>query len=269
MASRVVRISIAPVKALGLVHPEEVVVGPSGVTGDRRFWLRDTEGRLFNGKRDGALQQIRPEWDESSRRLALAFPDGTRVEGVVELGEQVDAVMYGELRPSRRVVGPWQEAVSDFVGRPLELLWADDGGVDRLTDKGTVSLVSTASLERLREEMAFDRPVDGRRFRMLFEIEGVGPHEEDTWIGRHVKIGDAEIVVRGDIGRCVVTSRDPDTGDVDMPTLVTLAGYRRDGHSEPLPFGVKGTVHTPGRVRVGDIASPLYSGEWEPAAATS
>jgi uncharacterized protein YcbX len=240
------------------VHPDEVVVGAIGVVGNRRFWLRDESGTLFNGKREGRLQQIHPEWDESSRRLALTFPDGRRVEGVVELGEPVDAIVYGQLRPSRHVSGgAWAEAVSEFVGRPVELLWADDGGVDRLTSEGTVSLVSTASLDRLRDEMGVDKPVDGRRFRMLFEIDGVGPHEEDTWIGRRVQVGDAELVVTGDIGRCVVTSRDPDTGEVDMPTLVTLAHYRREGHDETLPFGVKGTVRSPGRVRVGDLVRPL------------
>ena len=257
MQARVVRISIAPVKALGLVHPDTVVLGPDGVVGDRRFWLRDATGRLFNAKREGRLMRIRPEWDESSLRLALAFPDGLRVDGVVELGEPVDAVMYGAPRPSRRVVGPWQEAISEFVGRPLELLWSNDGGVDRLIDGGTVSLVSTGSLERLREEMGVAAPVDGRRFRMLFEIDGLGPHEEDTWIGQRVQIGDAEVVVNGDVGRCVVTSRDPDTGVADLPTLATLAAYRREGRDESLPFGVKGTVHTPGRVRLGDRTAPL------------
>jgi MOSC domain-containing protein len=257
MPAQVVCISLAPVKAMALVHPDEVVVGAIGVVGNRRFWLRDANGTLFNAKKEGRLLQIRPEWDESSRRLALTFPDRQRVEGVVELGEPVDALLYGELRPSRRVSGgAWAEAVSEFVGRPLELLWADDNGVDRLTAEGTVSLVSTASLERLREEMGIDRPVDGRRFRMLFEIDGVDAHEEDTWIGKHVQVGAAELVVTGDIGRCVVTSRHPDTGVADMPTLVALASYRREGHTEPLPFGVKGTVYTPGRVRVGDLAIP-------------
>jgi uncharacterized protein len=253
MKARVVSIAIAPVKAMALVHHDEIVVGAIGVVGNRRFWLRDENGNLFNAKKEGRLLQIRPEWDESSRRLALTFPDGRRVEGLVELGEPVDAIVYGELRPSRRVSGAaWADAVSEFVGRPLELLWADDNAVDRLTAEGTVSLISTATLERLREEMGIDQPVDSRRFRMLFQIDGVGPNEEDTWIGRHVQVGDAELVITGDIGRCVVTSRDPDTGITDMPTLAALASYRREGHSEPLPLGVKGTVYTPGRVRVGD-----------------
>jgi uncharacterized protein len=257
MEGRVVRMSVAPVKALGLLHPSEVVVGASGVVGNRRFWLRDEHGKLFNAKREGLLLQIRPEWDESSRRLALTFPDGRRVDAIVELAEQIDAMMYGELRSSRRVVGPWQDAISEFIGRRLEFLWADDGSVDRLTSNGTVSLVSMASLARLQKEMGSDRPLDGRRFRMLFEIEGVGANEEDAWIGRHVQVGDAELVFHGDIGRCIVTSRDPDTGDVDLPTLITLAAYRREGVSEPLPLGIKGTVYTPGRVRLGDTARPL------------
>jgi uncharacterized protein len=255
---RVTRISIAPVKAMGLVHPNEVVVGAIGVVGNRRFWLRDENGNLFNAKKEGRLLQIRPEWDESSRRLALTFPDGNRVEGIVQLGETVDATVYGELRPSRRVSGAaWAEAISEFLGKSIELLWADDNGVDRLTSEGTVSLISTGSLEGLRKEMAVDGPVDGRRFRMLFEIEGVEPYEEDSWIGRHVQLGDAEVVITGDIGRCVVTSRDPDTGLSDLPTLQALATFRREGHDEHLPLGVKGTVYTPGRVRVGDTAVPL------------
>jgi MOSC domain-containing protein len=254
--ARVVRISVAPVKSLGLLHPEEVDLAPGGVVGDRRFWLRDERG-LYAGKRDGSMLRIRPAWDEEARRLTLTFPDGDVVDGVVELGEPVDAILYGEARPSHAVVGPWQEAISGYVGRPVELLWADETAVDRGPDGGAVSLVSRASLERLRAESGADGGIDGRRFRMLFEIDGVAEHEEDTWIGADVEIGSATVTFNGDVGRCVVTSRNPDTGVVDLPTLAALASYRRDGVTEPLPFGVYGSVRSPGRVRVGDIARPL------------
>ena len=95
MNGHVARISIAPVKSLGLVHPDEVLIGPRGVAGDRRFWLVDEDGRLVNDKRYGPLVRIRPEWDERTRRLALTFPGGERVEGVVDLGEPVAAELYG------------------------------------------------------------------------------------------------------------------------------------------------------------------------------
>jgi uncharacterized protein YcbX len=252
VTGRVVRISVAPVKSLGLVHPDEVMLDSGGVSGNRRFWLRDGQGALYAGKRDGTMMQIRPEWDETTCRLALTFPGGERVEGIVELGEPVDALLYELPRPSRRVLGPWQEAISDFVGRPLELLWADDGAVDRTPEGGTVSLVSRGSLDRLGREIGVADEVDGRRFRMMFEIDGVDAHEEDRWIGAEVRIGEATILVNGDVGRCVVTSRDPDSGVVDLPTLVTLASYRPNGATEHLPFGVYGSVAAPGHVRVGD-----------------
>ena len=249
--------SIAPVKSLGLVHPDEVTLEIGGVRGNRRFWLVDEGGRLFNNKRNGPMVRVVSEWDEESRVLALTFPDGSRVEETVELGDPVDALMYRHPHPSRRVVGPWEEAIARYVGQPLTLLYAEQHAVDRGYAGGTVSLVSRASLERLREEAGADAPVDGRRFRMLFEIDGVGAHEEDAWLGTHVQVGDATIVLNGDIGRCVVTSHHPDTGVTDLDTLGTLAAYRREGRNEPLPFGVYGAVVVPGRVRVGDAVLPL------------
>jgi uncharacterized protein len=253
MEGRVARITIAPVKSLHVVNPDEVDLGLRGVTGDRRFWLVDADGRLFNGKRAPQLMRVQAEWDEASRRLALTFPDGSVVEGEVEPGERFAAALYGVPHPSRTVPGPWQDALSELAGEPLTLLWSDEGAQDRGNDRGGwASLISRGSLERLRAEAGSEGGVDGRRFRMLFEIDGVEAHEEDTWLGHRVAIGDAVIVPLGDVGRCVVTTCDPDTGVSDFDTLRLLAGYRWEGVVEPLPFGVYCDVAVPGRVRVGD-----------------
>jgi uncharacterized protein YcbX len=249
---RVARISIAPVKALHVVSPDEVEVGPRGVAGDRRLWLVDADGRLVNDKRYPQLLRVRAAWDESTRTLGLEFPDRLRVEGVVEPGEAVEATLYGQPHPSRAVPGPWQEALSEYVGEPLTLLWSESGAVDRGVGGGAVTVVSRGSLERLAEAAAITDPVDGRRFRMLFEIEGVEPHAEDGWIGSRVAIGDAIVAPVGDVGRCAVTTKNPDTGETDLDTLGTLAAYRPEGRTEPLPFGVHAAVLQPGRVRVGD-----------------
>lgn len=257
MDGRVARISIAPVKALHVVNPEEVELGPHGVAGDRRFWLVDADRRLVNGKRHPELMRVRPEWDEASRRLGLHFPDGSLVEGMVEPGEPFSAELYRTPHPSRTVPGPWQAALSAFAGEPLTLLWSEGGAQDRGRDHGGwASVVSRGSLERLRAEAGAAEPVDGRRFRMLFEIDGVEAHEEDTWLGNRVAIGDAVIVPVGDVGRCAVTTCDPDTAISDFDTLKVLAGYRPDGVTEPLPFGMYCDVAVPGRVRVGDAVRP-------------
>jgi hypothetical protein len=256
MEGHVLRISIAPVKALHLNHPEEVELGHAGVAGDRRFWIVDADGRLANAKRFPPLLQIRAGWDEATRRLALSFPGGETVEGVVEPGEPVEATLYGMPHPSRTVPGPWQDAISAHLGHPLTLLWSERGAVDRGVGGGAVTLVSSGSLERLREQAGEADPVDGRRFRMLFELDGIGAHAEDEWIGRRVSVGTAVVAPVGDVGRCAVTTRNPDTGDLDLDTLRVLTGYRPAGRSEPLPFGIHAAVVQPGHVRLGDLVKP-------------
>jgi uncharacterized protein YcbX len=256
MAGHVARISIAPVKALHLVHPDEVELTRAGVVGDRRFWVIDGDGRLANGKRFPQLMQIRPEWDEETRQLAFALPGGNRIDGVVEPGEPVETTLYGVPHPSRRVGGPWEDAISELAGEPMTLLWSDGGAVDRGADRGGwASIISRASINLLGAQAGSAAP-DGRQFRMLFEIDGVGANEEDEWIGGRVRVGEALLAPLGDVGRCVTTTRDPDTGEFAFPTLDTLAAYRRDGVAEPLPLGIYCDVVEPGRVRLGDSVVP-------------
>jgi uncharacterized protein YcbX len=98
--------------------------------------------------------------------------------------------------------------------------------------------------------------VDGRRFRMNFGIDGLREHEEDEWLGRRVRLGEAVVVPLGNVGRCAVTTQNPDTGAPDLDTLKALAAYREGTETtEPLPFGVHASVAQAGRVRVGDAVA--------------
>jgi uncharacterized protein len=115
-----------------------------------------------------------------------------------------------------------------------------------------VSLISRASIARLAE-VAGEPDVDPRRFRMLIEIDGVPAHAEDRWVGRIVQIGGAAVRFNGHVGRCLITSRDPESGEIDLPTLDILGSYRRDEDTtEPLPFGIYGEVRREGTISVGD-----------------
>ena len=87
----------------------------------------------------------------------------------------------------------------------------DDPGHDRARKRGGASLLSLASLQRLADE-AHAPGVDPRRFRMLIGIDGASAHEEDGWIGKRVQVGEAVVVPGGNVGRCQVTTRDPDRG---------------------------------------------------------
>jgi MOSC domain-containing protein len=255
---RVAWITVAPVKGLALLHLESVRLELFGVRENRRFYLIGEDGRLLNGKHLAPLVQIRAEWDEAAGTLALSFPDGNILAGEIELGDAVSTSFYGRREvEGRLVVGPWSDAISSFVGRPLRLVQPRElgAGVDRAG--GAVTILSTASLEALREAAGIAEPIDARRFRMLFGVEGVGPHEEDSWLGRLVRFGEAEVEVRGNTGRCLVTSRHPDSGARNLPTLDVLAEYRGDLETtERLAFGVWAAVTEPGVVRLGDPVVP-------------
>src|SRR5262249_47655826 len=242
--------AIAPVKGLGLVHPQEAVLSRSGVLNDRRFYLVDLDGRLVNNKTCGELMQVRPDVSPDAEHVSLAFPSGETVGGEVLPGGGVETSFYGRPVTGRYVEGPWSDAISEHAGRALRLVRTDAPGaaIDRTH---VVSLISDGSLAALARNAGVER-VDGRRFRMTIELEGCDEHEEDSWIGGQVDVGDARIRVTGPVGRCVVTTRNPDSGESDLDTLGVLAGYRTLREGKSFGCGVCGDVLDEGRIRVGD-----------------
>ena len=255
MSARVAWISVSPVKGLALLQLDECELTEAGVSGDRAFFLVDADDRLVNSKGLGALQQIVPRYDETAGSLTLTFPDGATVAQEIRLDGEVDARFHGVTVPARVVDGPWGEAISEFAGRSVRLVQAPGPATDRLRS-GAATLLGTGSLRAI--ERLLGSPADGRRFRMNFGVEGLDEHEEDRWLGRQVRLGDAVVVPQGNVGRCAVTTQNPDTGAPDLDTLKALAAYRQEVETtEPLPFGVHAAVAEPGHVRVGDPVEPL------------
>ena len=256
MSGHVAWISVSPVKGLALGQLEECELTEAGVAGDRRFFLVDEDNRLVNSKGLGMLQQIVPSYDEETELLTLAFPDGRALSHHVSVDGALDARFWSVSVPARVVEGPWSEALSDFTGRELRLVRADTPATDRRRS-GAATLLGTGSLRAMARLLGV-QDVDGRRFRMNFGVDGLAEHEEDEWLGRRVRIGQAVVVPQGNVGRCAVTTQNPETGAPDLDTLKALAAYRQDLQTtEPLPFGVYAAVAEPGRVRLGDPVEPL------------
>ena len=255
MPAAVAWISFTPVKGLRLQHRDEVHLTEDGVPGDRAFFLVDERGAMVSATRIGPLVSVVADHDAQAGTLALRFPGGDEVAGTVELGER-EAVRFGglDMRASP-VLGEFSSALSEHCGNGRLRLFAappERGGLDR-GRIGAVTLLSVASLERLREQAGATEAVDPRRFRMTFGVEGLDAHEEDTWLDRDVRVGDALVRVAGNVGRCALTTRQPDTGVVDFKTLHHLKTYRGEvTTTEPLPFGIHARVLEPGRVRLGD-----------------
>lgn len=235
------RINVTPVKSLALHHPDEIALTPSGARDDRRFVIVDGAGRLYNGKRDGQLVRSRADWDAAAGTLAITLPGGDVVAGEVERGRSAPLDVYGKRMTAREVLGPWADALSDAVGLSLRLFERPEGGI--ATDTGPATLISRSSLDTIDG--------DGRRFRMLLELEGLDAFAEDAWEGSRLRVGEIVLLAGAPTPRCAVPTYGPDTGVRDRDTLHELTELRGAIGGE-ICLGIHAEVLEPGTVRVGD-----------------
>ena len=256
--STLVRLSLTPVKGLHLAHPDEVELTAGGIATDRRFFLVDSDGALVDPSDHGALLRVVPDYDPVREHLRLSFPHGSVVEGRADrFGGRVATDVFGHVAHGRRMLGPFDRALSTFAGSRVELVRADRDGAAQ--DAHPLTIVSSESVRDLGARGGRDG-LDARRFRINLEMAGVHPYEEDTWAGRSIRIGAATIRVLGQIPRCVITTLGPDSGEKDFNTLAVIARYRpRIGGRGGLPFGMYAEVVDPGTIRVGDVVEPLSS----------
>lgn len=245
----VIRFNVPHIKGFGLEHPDAIDLTEVGIAEDRRFFLVDETGRLVDGLIAGRIVQVAARTDPEGATLCVTFPDGTVVEDEVRPDGAVVTEMYGRTVEGHFVDGPWAAPLEPFAGRRVRLVRTDEPGGSRTAHQATI--VGDGSLERLADELGTDE-IDARRFRMLIDLSGVEPHEEDSWIGRSVEIGEARLLISAPVPRCAVTTQDPSVGVRDLDTLRAIKSYRglRDGLH--LDFGVSGEVERPGRIRVGD-----------------
>jgi hypothetical protein len=244
----VVRISLTPVKCFHLDHPDEVMLGPDGVVGNRRFFLVGAGGERLRSSATSWPVVVSATYDPVEEALEMRLPDGGVISGSAAAnGEELAIQVGGREQRVRIVPGPWAEPLSELGGRAVKLARVERDGLAMVE---AVTLVSSASVSRLSREAG--RAVDARRFRSLFELDGCEEHEEDSWQGRCVQLGDAMVEVGEPVIRCAVTTRHPDTGERDLDTLQAIASYRGQGPEGEIWFARYGRVVEPGRVRVGD-----------------
>jgi uncharacterized protein YcbX len=244
--------NLTPVKSTALQQPRTIDLTVAGAAGDRRFLFARADGTRLSGISKAPLMPIVSSWDRDEERLTLRLPDGVEVDGDARpVGPLVDVALYDRSVPARALDTVFEEPMR-AIDPTLTLLRVDEpeyaGGVHR------VSVISRASVAEIGARGG-DPGLDPRRFRMLVEINGLDPYEEDGWQGREVRIGTAVIQLGDRMPRCVMTTLDPDTGRRDFDTLDVLAAHRKVGTN--LLLGVYGDVVRPGIVGVGDEVSPL------------
>jgi MOSC domain-containing protein len=245
------RLAIAPVKGMRLQGASEVQLGQHGITGDREFLVIGQDGKLLLTGQTPALLQIEPAWDPVRNVLTLGFPDGIVVQDKPEPGAPATTRMYdGREMPGWIIPGPLSAALSGYLGRSVHLFKRAPEHVG--SDDEPVTLMSEASLQALAPQFNGTAP-DARRFRMTITISGTEAWAEHACRGQKVTIGEVILRVIAPVPRCVVTTRNPESGATDARVLHALARLR--GNND-ITFGVWCEILRPGGIHVGDAVTP-------------
>jgi len=103
---------------------------------------------------------------------------------------------------------------------PLRVI--GDGHSPRYHDDalGRITLHGRESLQAI--QTAVGKDVSELRFRSNIAVDGLMAWEEQSWVGRKIRIGAVEFDVVKPKTRCLATHANPITGERDLPILTTL-----------------------------------------------
>jgi uncharacterized protein YcbX len=225
-----------PVKSMAGERVRTLSLDGFGATGDRTHAVFD----IFKG----APRRVNAELLPRLLAWSAAYPDS----GPVDRDSPPQPVITA---PGGASLG-WEDpalapALAADLGRPVTLAREPRGQQDR---PATVHVTVEASLAALG--VSLGAVVDVRRFRSNIHLElDAEPWAELDWIGRRLRIGDAELEVVEGCERCAIPTRDPQTQD-KWPQLLRLLAVER-----ALLFGLIARTLEPAVVREGDAAELL------------
>lgn len=209
------RLTTYPVKSLDPTEHDAVAVEYGTLAGDREYAMvakledapHDPEsasvggrGDYVNGKRTAAVHRLRSSVDREAGTVTLREHDG-------------DESRTFPLDDPESL----NEYLTDYFEEPVSFRHEPRGGYPDDREYDGPTLVSTATLREVASW--FDVSLDSarRRFRANLEVGGVPAFWEDRLYADHgeavaFRVGDVDLLGLNPCRRCVVPSRNPDTG---------------------------------------------------------
>jgi uncharacterized protein YcbX len=270
--ARVAALTIYPLKSAAGVDVQAIELDQWGAVGDRRWLLVDEAGKAITARDVPALLTIAPQVADADRDGALTLTAPGRPSITVPVPDDRAPTVPVEIwddqvvaRGANAEASAWCRAVlgqpctlvrvSHETQRPLAPRFAGPlpfaGRHVTFTDGAPLLVLGLASIAALNDrlvERGETTLMERRRFRANLWLDGLAPHEEDTW--RAVRVGEVTLGLGSRCRRCVLTTVDPVTLERGVEPLRTMATYRREGNG--VVFGVNTTHADPGWIRVGD-----------------
>jgi uncharacterized protein YcbX len=202
---------------------DSVELDARGLAGDRWYAVQDGDGHFASGKNTRRFRRRDQVFDYSAR---------TRDGAVVVAGPD----------------GEWKVddprlncSLTDRMETPVMVLPERDVPHQ---DMGAISLIGTATLDWCANR--WDLEADPRRLRVNVVIATSEPFVEETWQGRQIAVGEAELHVVKRAPRCRMIDIDQDGAEAVGRWLKPLAAER------DMYLAMYAAVIKPAMIAVGD-----------------
>ena len=239
------QINIFPVKSLDGYSPDSAIVEKRGLQHDRRWLITEPDGMFMTQRTNGKMTLLKAVIEGDFLKIF----EKTNPENAVKIGLDTEG--------SHRRVKIWDDDVlasqttdeadeflSDFLGKSCQLMKMNVENDRRVDEKYNLGedivsfadgypflIIGESSMQDLNQRMGV--PLSIRRFRTNFVFSGGLPFIEDSF--EKFKIGDVNFTGVKNCARCVLTTRDPDSGTKGREPLATLQTYR--SHGTKILFG--------------------------------
>ncbi|TPM27487.1 MOSC domain-containing protein [Mesorhizobium sp. B2-3-4] len=267
---KVVELYRYPVKSLRGHPVPRADIETMGMAGDRRWMVVDKGGQFLTIRQIPAMTTV----DVEHRDASIVLKHDLHGSLVVEVPGPDAALRPVKIWKDSVVARQADPAAGDYLsgilGRPVDLVHFDDpknrpvdpefaqpGDYVGFADGFPLLVTTTGSLNHLNGHLA--RPVEMARFRPNIVLDAQGEWPEDSW--KAIRIGSVELRIAKPCARCVITTRDPLSGEQPDPRepLQTLGKLHRSAKGGII-FGQNAIPNNAGTISIGDAVEVIEAG---------
>ncbi len=265
-------INIYPIKSLGGISLNEVMIEEKGLQYDRRWMLVDGNGKFFTQREFPKMATLKVSLESDGLRVSVENENLFISFDENGAGEEIQVEVWNSkltAQTSENNINQWFSValqtncrlvrMNQNSNRQVNPIYAVRKFQDTVSfaDGYPFMLIGEGSLDDLNSKL--ENPIQMNRFRPNLVVKNSEAFAEDNW--KQIKIGETVFHIVKPCERCVMTTIDQAKGVSDgKEPLKTLATYRlvkKEGDSKIL-FGQNLIAEKAGKtVRVGDKVEVL------------
>ena len=251
-------INLYPIKSTQPTSVSQALVQPYGLEFDRTFMLTELDGNFITARKDAelfaltALPTAQGLWvkHQDGSAIEIFYRDFTQQNVCQVWGNQFNAFIAAEH------VNQW---FSQKIQRAVQLRWTGFESQRRIkrypeqalsfADGYPLLLTNSNSLSAVQAHCPVT--IKMAQFRANIVIDHAPAFSENQW--KQIQIGEVRFINAKPCIRCILTTRDPQTGELQqkMEPFRTLKKHFADADGQPV-FGTNLVPLNSGIIRQGD-----------------